>query len=46
MNVVAEHCSLLAEVRSIDEKQAEGLVAQVVDRVHEAANRPECDVRR
>jgi tripeptide aminopeptidase len=43
MNVVAEHCSLLAEVRSLDEDRAQAVVAEVVDRVHEAANLPECD---
>lgn len=42
MNVVAEHCSLLAEVRSIDADRAQQLVAEIVDRVHEAANMPAC----
>ncbi len=44
MNVVPERCSLLAEVRSIDDARAEGLVAEIIDRVHEAANLPDCDV--
>ena len=43
MNVVPEHCSLVAEVRSLDDARAEALVAEIVDRVHEAANLPECD---
>jgi tripeptide aminopeptidase len=43
MNVVAEHCSLVAEVRSLDDDRAQAVVAEVVDRVHEAANLPECD---
>jgi len=42
MNVVPEHCTLLAEVRGPDDARAEELVAEIVDRVHEAANLPEC----
>ncbi|HWJ49994.1 MAG TPA: M20/M25/M40 family metallo-hydrolase, partial [Solirubrobacteraceae bacterium] len=42
MNVVPEHCALLAEVRGPDDARAEDLVAEIVDRVHEAANLPEC----
>jgi len=46
MNVVPERCSLLAEVRGLEEARAEAVVAEVVDRVHEAANLPDgdCDV--
>ncbi len=43
MNVVPERCSLVAEVRSLDETRAEALVAEVVGRVQEAANLPECE---
>jgi tripeptide aminopeptidase len=43
MNVVPERCSVLAEVRSLDEANAETTVAEVVDRMHEAANLPECE---
>jgi tripeptide aminopeptidase len=43
MNVVPELCSFVAEVRSIDDERAQAVVAEVVDRVHEAANLPECD---
>ncbi|MCW3028380.1 MAG: peptidase dimerization domain protein [Solirubrobacterales bacterium] len=43
MNVVPELCTLLAEVRSLDDERAQTVVAEVVDRVHEAANLPECD---
>jgi tripeptide aminopeptidase len=43
MNVVPDRCSLLAEVRGIDDERAEATVAEVVDRVHEAANLPDCD---
>jgi tripeptide aminopeptidase len=43
MNVVPERCSLLAEVRSLRDASAEAVAAEVVDRIHEAANRPDCD---
>jgi tripeptide aminopeptidase len=44
MNVVAELCTVVAEVRSIDDERARTVVAELVDRVHEAANLPGCDV--
>jgi tripeptide aminopeptidase len=43
LNVVPEHCALVAEVRSLSDERAEALVAEMVDRVHEAANAPECE---
>ena len=43
MNVVPERCSLLAEVRSLDDRSGDAAVAEIVDRVHEAANLPDCD---
>jgi tripeptide aminopeptidase len=43
MNVVPERCEVVAEVRSLDDARAEQLVAEVVERVHEAANLPECE---
>jgi tripeptide aminopeptidase len=43
MNVVPERCSVVAEVRSSSDERAEALVAEVVDRVHQAANQPDCD---
>jgi tripeptide aminopeptidase len=43
MNVVPELCTVLAEVRSLDDERAQSVVAEVVDRVHEAANLAECD---
>jgi tripeptide aminopeptidase len=43
MNVVPERCSLVAEVRSLDPERAESVVAELVDRLHQAANLPECD---
>jgi tripeptide aminopeptidase len=44
INVVPERCELTGEVRGIDDRRGEALVAEVVDRIHEAANRPDCDV--
>ncbi|HSZ06540.1 MAG TPA: M20/M25/M40 family metallo-hydrolase [Solirubrobacteraceae bacterium] len=43
INVVPEHCTLLAEARALGEERADALVAQIVDRLHEAANLPDCD---
>jgi tripeptide aminopeptidase len=43
MNVVPERCSVVAEVRSLNEARAEATVTEVVDRMHEAANLPECE---
>jgi tripeptide aminopeptidase len=44
INVVPERCVLTGEVRGLDDQRGEALVAEVVDRIHEAANRPDCDV--
>ncbi len=41
-NIVAEHCTFLAEARSLDPVKADGVVAQIVDAVHDAANEPVC----
>jgi len=43
INVVPERCQLVAEARAPDDARAEALVAEVVDRLHEAANLPDCD---
>jgi tripeptide aminopeptidase len=43
VNVVPDRCTVVAEVRSLDEDRAQAVVAEVVDRLHEAANLPECD---
>ena len=43
INVVPERCSLLAEVRGLGEERAEAVVGEVVERIHEAANLPDCD---
>jgi tripeptide aminopeptidase len=43
LNVVPEECTLVGEVRSHDDSRAEALVQELVDRIHAAANDPECD---
>jgi tripeptide aminopeptidase len=43
MNVVPERCTVVAEVRALQAERAEELVAEVVERMHEAANLPECE---
>jgi tripeptide aminopeptidase len=43
MNVVAERCELVAEVRSLRDERAEEMVAALVARLHDAANLPECE---
>jgi tripeptide aminopeptidase len=43
INVVPEHCSLVAEVRSLREERAQEILAELLDCVHEAANLPECE---
>jgi tripeptide aminopeptidase len=43
INVVAEHCTLELEARALGDERAEALVAEIVDRLHEAANRSDCD---
>ncbi len=43
INVVPEWCELLAEVRGVDDEHGEALAGEIVDRLHEAANRPECE---
>jgi tripeptide aminopeptidase len=43
INVVPEHCSLTLEARAIGDQRAETVLAEIVDRLHEAANLPDCD---
>jgi tripeptide aminopeptidase len=43
MNVVAEECSVLLEARALGDEHAEAIVADIVDRLHEAANDSDCD---
>jgi tripeptide aminopeptidase len=43
INVVPEHCKLTMEARAFGDERAETLVAEIVDRLHEAANMEDCD---
>jgi len=43
-NVVAEHCHLEAEVRSLADGRAEELATELVDHLQDAANAGECDL--
>lgn len=43
INVVPERAEVTGEVRGLDDRRGETLMAEVVDRIHEAANRPDCD---
>jgi tripeptide aminopeptidase len=43
INVVPERAELIGEIRGLDDRRGETLMAEVVDRIHEAANRPDCD---
>ena len=43
-NVVPDRCRFLAETRSLDPAKAERQVAEMVDRVQDAANDTRCDV--
>jgi tripeptide aminopeptidase len=42
INVVPECCALLAEVRAFSDERAQELVAELLDRIHEAANLEDC----
>jgi len=43
INVVPERCTVIAEVRGMQDEHAEEVVAEVVQRLNEAANLPECE---
>jgi tripeptide aminopeptidase len=45
-NVVPDRCTVLAETRSLSESRVEEVVAEIVDRLHDAANVPAyaCDL--
>jgi tripeptide aminopeptidase len=43
-NVVAEHCRVELETRSLDDERAGAVMSQMVDRLAEAASDSECDV--
>jgi tripeptide aminopeptidase len=44
INVVPERCTVVAEVRSLDETKAERLATEMIDHLHDAANAAECDL--
>ncbi len=41
-NIVAARCSVIGEVRSLDPAKAEAALAEIIARVHDAANTPAC----
>ena len=41
-NIVPEHCRIAGEARSLDPAKAEATVAELIDRIHDAANTPAC----
>ena len=43
-NVVPEHARFLAEARSLDDARIDAVVAEMIDRIYDAANDPACDV--
>ena len=43
-NVVPEHATFLAEARSLDPERLDGLVGEMIDAIHVAANDASCDV--
>jgi tripeptide aminopeptidase len=43
MNVVPEQCSLVAEVRSVEEPRAQAALSEIVACMHQSANLPECE---
>jgi len=43
MNVVPERCTVLAEVRGMRDEQAEALCSEIIERLHQGANAPECE---
>jgi tripeptide aminopeptidase len=44
INVVPERCTIVAEVRSLDQRRAETLATEIVDHLQDAANDTECDL--
>jgi tripeptide aminopeptidase len=43
-NVVPDRCRIVGECRSIDDARAQALIAEIVDRIQDAANRPDAAV--
>jgi tripeptide aminopeptidase len=44
INVVPEHCEVIAEVRSIDEARAAAVTTELIDHLQDAADAAECDL--
>ena len=41
-NIVAEHCRIVGEARSLDRAKAEAMIAELIEHIHDAANTPRC----
>ncbi len=41
-NIVAEHCRIVGETRSLDPAKAEAMLAELIEHIHDAANTPHC----
>ena len=41
-NIVAEHCRIVGETRSLDAAKAEAMIAELIEHIHDAANTPRC----
>jgi tripeptide aminopeptidase len=41
-NIVAEHCRIVGETRSLDTAKAEAMIAELIEHIHDAANTPRC----
>jgi tripeptide aminopeptidase len=44
INVVAERCRVVAEVRSLDEERASAVTTELIDHLQDGADREECDL--
>jgi tripeptide aminopeptidase len=44
INVIPEHCSIEAEVRSLDDARATAVATEMIDHLEDAANVGECDL--
>jgi tripeptide aminopeptidase len=44
LNVVPEHCEVIAEVRSIDDARAAAITTEMIDHLQDAADAGECDL--
>jgi tripeptide aminopeptidase len=41
-NIVAGHCTIVGETRSLDPAKAEAMIAELIGHIHDAANTPAC----